>query len=76
MPSTLRPLALAPPGLPVLTSVLFAITGLKWMRRGLGKARPAFHPLEKVANPANAAYARRFGSPFLAQFWLEWRRWD
>jgi hypothetical protein len=60
----------------ILTSVLFAITGLKWMRRGVWEGPSRLSALWRTSRTRRARLTpRRFGSPFLAQFWLEWRRW-
>ena len=60
----------------LLTSVLFAITGLKWMRRGVWEGPSRLSTLWRRSRTRRARLTpRRFGSPFLAQFWLEWRRW-
>ena len=60
----------------LLTAVLFAVIGLKWMRRGVweGPSRLSTFWKGQRTRPARLT-PRRFGSPFLAQFWLEWRRW-
>ena len=60
----------------LLTAVLFALTGLKCMRRGAWEGPSRLSTLWRSSRTRRARLTpRRFGSPFLAQFWLEWRRW-
>jgi len=60
----------------LLTAVLFASTGLKWMRRGVWEGPSRLSALWRSSRTRRARLIpRRFGSPFLAQCWLEWRRW-
>jgi len=58
----------------LLSAVLTALIGLKWMRRGTWEGPSRFSLLCKTLRPAqNFLKVTRFGSAFHAQFWLEWR---
>jgi hypothetical protein len=60
----------------LLTAVLSSITGLKWMRRGVWEGPSRLSALWRSSRTRRERLKpRRFASPFLAQFWLEWRRW-
>ena len=58
----------------LVSAVLTALTGLRWMRRGTWEGPSRFSVLCKALRPArNLLKAARFSSAFHAQFWLEWR---
>jgi len=59
----------------LLSAILFAVIGLRFVRRGAGEGRSWF---ANYWNHRKSARARTqsapFGSAFRAQLWLEWRR--
>lgn len=62
-------------GVMLLSAVLVAVHGLKWMRCGAWEGPSRFYGLWKRVAPALAPkLSKKFSSAFRAQFWLEWRR--